>query len=101
FGPIGPAVVSLDAFPDPDNVGLWCDVAGERMQDARTDDLIFSVPEIIEYLSAICTLTAGDIIFTGTPSGVGGSRGRFLAEGETIDSGAEIIGSLHNRCVAP
>ncbi|HQY13517.1 MAG: fumarylacetoacetate hydrolase family protein [Actinobacteria bacterium] len=101
FGPIGPAVVSLDAFPDPDNVRLWCDVAGERMQDARTDDLIFSVPEIIEYLSAICTLTAGDIIFTGTPSGVGGSRGRFLAEGETIDSGAEIIGSLHNRCVAP
>lgn len=101
FGPIGPALVSIDAFPDPDNVGLWCDVAGERMQDARTDDLIFSVPEIIEYLSAICTLSDGDIIFTGTPSGVGASRGRFLAAGEVVDSGAEIIGNLHNRCVAP
>lgn len=101
FGPIGPALVSIDSFPDPDNVGLWCDVAGERMQDARTDDLIFSVPEIIEYLSAICTLSAGDIIFTGTPSGVGASRGRFLAAGEVVDSGAEIIGELHNRCVAP
>ncbi|MDO9173762.1 MAG: fumarylacetoacetate hydrolase family protein [Actinomycetota bacterium] len=100
FGPIGPAVVSLDAFPDPDDVGLWCDVAGERMQDARTNDLIFSVPEIVEYLSAICTLTAGDLIFTGTPSGVGGSRGRFLQPGEMIDSGAEVIGTLHNRCVA-
>lgn len=100
FGPIGPAVVSLDAFPDPDDIGLWCDVAGERMQQARTDDLIFSVPEIIEYLSAICTLTPGDLVFTGTPSGVGGSRGRFLQPGEMIDSGAEVIGTLHNRCVA-
>jgi 2-keto-4-pentenoate hydratase/2-oxohepta-3-ene-1,7-dioic acid hydratase in catechol pathway len=99
FGPIGPAMVSLDSFPDPDNIGLWCDVAGERMQDSRTDDLIFTVPEIIEYLSAICTLAPGDIIFTGTPSGVGGARGRFLKDGEMIDSGAEVIGSLHNRCV--
>jgi 2-keto-4-pentenoate hydratase/2-oxohepta-3-ene-1,7-dioic acid hydratase in catechol pathway len=101
FGPVGPAVVSLDSFPDPDDVGLWCDVAGERMQDSRTNDLIFTVPEIIEYLSAICTLTPGDIIFSGTPSGVGGARGRFLKDGEMIDSGAEVIGSLHNRCVAP
>lgn len=99
FGPIGPAVVSVDAFPEPDNVGLWCDVAGERMQTARSDDLIFSVPAIIEYLSAICTLTAGDLIFTGAPSGVGGSRGRFLQDGEMLDSGAEVIGTLHNRCV--
>ena len=100
FGPIGPAVVSLDSFPDPDDVGLWCDVAGERMQESRTNDLIFTVPEIIEFLSAICTLAPGDIIFTGTPSGVGGPRGRFLKDGEMIDSGAEVIGSLHNRCVA-
>jgi len=100
YGPMGPALVGLDAFPDPDNVGIWCDVAGERMQTGRTDDLIFTVPEIIEYLSAICTLVPGDIIFTGTPAGVGGPRGRFLADGEMIDSGAEVIGTLHNRCVA-
>ncbi|HSL58319.1 MAG TPA: fumarylacetoacetate hydrolase family protein [Acidimicrobiales bacterium] len=100
FGPIGPAVVSVDAFPDPDDIGLWCDVAGERMQDARTTDLIFSIPELVAYLSSICTLVPGDLIFTGTPAGVGGPRGRFLADGEVIDSGAEVIGSLRNRCVA-
>jgi 2-keto-4-pentenoate hydratase/2-oxohepta-3-ene-1,7-dioic acid hydratase in catechol pathway len=92
FGPIGPAVVSLDAFPNPDDIGLWCDVSGERMQDSRTSDLIFSVPELIAYLS--------DIIFTGTPSGVGAARGRVLAPGDVVESGAEVIGSLFNRCVA-
>lgn len=100
FGPIGPAVVSVDAFPDPDDIGLWCDVAGERMQDARTNDLIFDVPTIVEYLSGICTLEPGDLIFTGTPAGVGGPRGRFLRDGELVESGAEVIGSLRNRAVA-
>jgi 2,4-didehydro-3-deoxy-L-rhamnonate hydrolase len=101
YGPIGPAVVSTDAFADPDDVGLWCDVSGERMQDARTSDLIFSVPELVEYLSGICTLEPGDLIFTGTPAGVGGPRGRFLRHGEVIESGAEVIGTLRNRCVDP
>ena len=98
FGPTGPALVSLDAFDDPDDVGLWCDVDGERMQDGRTRDLIFPVPAIVEYLSSICTLLPGDLIFTGTPSGVGVARGRFLAEGELLRSGAEVIGELANRC---
>lgn len=101
FGPIGPALVSLDQFPDPDDVGLWCDVAGERMQAARTDDLIFPVSRLVSYLSSICTLEPGDLVFTGTPAGVGGPRGRFLADGEVIVSGAEVIGELRNRCVAP
>ena len=100
FGPIGPALVSVDAFPDPDDIELWCDVAGERMQHSRTDDLIFSVPDLVAYLSSICTLEPGDLIFTGTPSGVGGARGRFLADGELLESGAAFIGSLANRCVA-
>lgn len=100
YGPIGPAVVSLDAFGDPDDVGLWCDVAGERMQDARTSDLIFSVPALVEYLSEICTLVPGDLIFTGTPSGVGASRGRFLQPGDVIESGAEVIGAMRNACTA-
>jgi 2,4-diketo-3-deoxy-L-fuconate hydrolase len=68
---------------------------------AAPNDLIFPVAHLVSYLSGICTLVPGDIIFTGTPDGVGGSRGRFLAEGEIIDSGAEVIGTLHNRCVAP
>jgi 2,4-diketo-3-deoxy-L-fuconate hydrolase len=98
YGPIGPALVSLDAFDDPDDVGLWCDVDGERMQDGRTRDLIFSIPAIVAYLSSICTLLPGDLLFTGTPGGVGVARGRFLAEGEILRSGADVIGELANRC---
>lgn len=100
FGPIGPAIVSVDAFENPDDIGLWCDVAGERKQEARSADLIFDVPTLIEYLSSICTLAPGDIVFTGTPDGVGGPTGRFLQPGEVIDSGAEVIGALRNTCVA-
>ncbi len=100
YGPLGPTVVSTDAFDDPDDIGLWCDVSGERMQEGRTDDLIFSVPELVAHLSSICTLVPGDLIFTGTPSGVGAARGRFLRPGDLISSGAEVIGELHNRCLA-
>lgn len=99
YGPIGPAIVSVDAFPNRDNIGLWCDVAGERMQDGRTDDLIFDVSHLVSYLSSICTLVPGDLIFTGTPEGVGMARGRFLQPGELIESGAEVIGTLANRCL--
>jgi 2-keto-4-pentenoate hydratase/2-oxohepta-3-ene-1,7-dioic acid hydratase in catechol pathway len=100
FGPIGPALVSVDSFPDPDDIELWCDVAGERMQHARSSDLIFDVPHLVSYLSSICTLEPGDLIFTGTPDGVGAARRRFLAAGEVIDSGAEVIGTMRNTCVA-
>jgi 2-keto-4-pentenoate hydratase/2-oxohepta-3-ene-1,7-dioic acid hydratase in catechol pathway len=99
FGPTGPAVVSPDSFPDRDDIGLWCDVAGERMQDERTAQLIFPIPTVVAYLSSITRLLPGDLIFTGTPAGVGMARGRFLAAGETIGSGAEVIGSLRNCCV--
>lgn len=99
FGPIGPSLVSVDAFADPDDVEIWCDVAGERMQHASTSDLIFSVPDLVAYLSGICTLAPGDLIFTGTPAGVGGARGRFLRAGELIESGNDVIGRLTNRCV--
>lgn len=100
FGPIGPAIVSVDAFPNPDDIALWCDVSGERMQAARTSSLIFSIPVLVEYLSSICTLAPGDLIFTGTPDGVGAARGRFLRNGDVIDSGADEIGTMRNVCVA-
>ena len=100
YGPIGPAVVSVDAFPNPDDIALWCDVAGERMQESRTSNLIFSVPVLVEYLSSICTLAPGDLIFTGTPDGVGMARGRFLQAGEVVDSEADVIGTMRNVCVA-
>jgi 2,4-diketo-3-deoxy-L-fuconate hydrolase len=100
YGPIGPALVSVDAFPNPDDIALWCDVSGERMQEARTSQLIFSIPVLVEYLSSICTLAPGDMIFTGTPDGVGMARGRLLRAGDVIISGADVIGSLRNVCVA-
>jgi 2,4-diketo-3-deoxy-L-fuconate hydrolase len=99
YGPIGPALVSVDGFTDPDDLSLWCDVAGERMQSARSSQLIFSIPLLVAYLSSICRLYPGDLIFTGTPSGVGMARGRYLAPGETIVSGADVIGELRNTCV--
>jgi 2-keto-4-pentenoate hydratase/2-oxohepta-3-ene-1,7-dioic acid hydratase in catechol pathway len=100
YGPTGPALVSVDSFADPDDIGLWCDVAGERMQEARSSLLIFPVPTLVAYLSSITTLFPGDLIFTGTPSGVGMARGRFLAPGELVVTGAEVIGELRNPCVA-
>ena len=100
YAPIGPALVSVDSFADPDDIGLWCDVAGERMQETRSSLLIFSIPTLVAYLSSICTLYPGDLIFTGTPSGVGMARGRFLAPGEVIVTGADTIGELRNQCVA-
>lgn len=99
FGPTGPALVSLDAFADVDNVGLWCEVNGDRMQEGRTNDLIFSVPQLVAYLSSICTLYPGDLVFTGTPSGVGLARGQFLAAGDELVSGADELGELRNRLV--
>jgi 2-keto-4-pentenoate hydratase/2-oxohepta-3-ene-1,7-dioic acid hydratase in catechol pathway len=99
YGPIGPALVSVDAFADPDDLELWCDVAGERMQKARSSQLIFSIPTLVAYLSSICRLYPGDLIFTGTPSGVGMARGIFLSPGDTITSGADVIGELRNTCV--
>ena len=100
YGPIGPALVSIDAFADADDLALWCEVAGERMQEARSSELIFSIPTLVAYLSSVCRLYPGDLIFTGTPSGVGMACGRFLVAGETIVSGADVIGELHNTCVA-
>jgi 2-keto-4-pentenoate hydratase/2-oxohepta-3-ene-1,7-dioic acid hydratase in catechol pathway len=100
YGPLGPVVVSPDGFDDPDDVHLWCELDGERVQDGRSSDLIFSIPELVAYLSGICTLVPGDLVFTGTPSGVGAARGRFLRPGEQLVSGADRIGELRNRCTA-
>jgi 2-keto-4-pentenoate hydratase/2-oxohepta-3-ene-1,7-dioic acid hydratase in catechol pathway len=101
FGPIGPALVSLDEFPDPDALRLRCWVEGELMQESTTENLIFSVPRLIEYISSYCLLKPGDLIFTGTPGGVGSVREprRYLAKGETIESEIVGIGRLSNRCV--
>ncbi|MCC6765288.1 MAG: fumarylacetoacetate hydrolase family protein [Deltaproteobacteria bacterium] len=102
YGPTGPALVTLDAFRDPNDLGLTCDVGGERMQDGRTADMVFPVAPLVAYLSRWCTLEPGDLIFTGTPAGVGSTRDprRYLAPGEEIVSTIEGIGTMRNRCVA-
>jgi 2,4-diketo-3-deoxy-L-fuconate hydrolase len=100
YSPIGPAVVSVDALPDHDDLELTCDVSGERMQSGRSSQMIFSIPQLIAYLSSICVLEPGDLIFTGTPAGVGMSRNRYLVEGDVIVSEVPGIGQLQNRCVA-
>ena len=96
FGPTGPWLVTPDEFADPNDLALSCTLNGETMQDSRTNDLIFSVPALIECLSGIVTLLPGDVIFTGTPSGVGVARKppRFLSPGDVLVSTIEGIGSI-------
>ena len=102
YGPIGPWLTSLDDAGDPDDLAILCDVAGERMQDSRTSEMIFAIPELIAFLSSYCVLSPGDLIFTGTPSGVGSVREprRYLAVGERIDTEIEGLGQLVNHCTA-
>jgi len=103
FGPIGPWLVTPDEFDDPDDLALGCSVNGETMQDGRTSDLIFDVPSLIAQLSAVLPLLPGDVVFTGTPAGVGQSRTppRFLAPGDVVESWVEGIGRIRTTCVAP
>ncbi len=101
YGPMGPWVVSPDDVPNPDDLALGCSVDGETVQDARTSDLIFGVPRLVAELSRVLPLLPGDVIFTGTPDGVGIARQppRFLAPGQTVESWIEGIGTIRNRCV--
>lgn len=103
FGPLGPALVSPDEIPNRDDMRLRCWIDGELVQDSSTKNLIFPVPALIEHLSRWCILRPGDLIFTGTPAGVGSVRTprRYLKAGETIESEIEGVGRLANRCVAP
>jgi 2,4-diketo-3-deoxy-L-fuconate hydrolase len=102
FGPIGPSIVTLDELADPNDLVLRCDVNGERMQDGRTRDMIFPVPELVAYLSGHCVLEPGDLIFTGTPAGIGSVRSprRYLAPGDLLESAIAGVGALSNRCAA-
>jgi 2,4-didehydro-3-deoxy-L-rhamnonate hydrolase len=102
FGPVGPVLVTPDEFADPNDLELGCRLGDEVLQPGRTNDLIFAVPELIARLSAVCPLLPGDIIFTGTPAGVGGARDprRFLEPDGLLVSHVAGIGELHNRVVA-
>jgi len=101
FGPIGPALVTLDEFDDPADLELTCVLNGEEMQRGRTSDFIFAVPELIEYLSAVTVLYPGDVIMTGTPSGIGSSRTppQYLKPGDVLESAVEGIGRMRHAIV--
>jgi 2-keto-4-pentenoate hydratase/2-oxohepta-3-ene-1,7-dioic acid hydratase in catechol pathway len=102
FGPTGPWLVTPDEFENPDDLELGCSVNGVQMQKSRTSHLIISVPQLVTKLSAIVRLLPGDIIFTGTPAGVGMGRNpqRWLAPGEELVSYIEGIGELRQRFAA-
>ncbi len=103
FAPIGPEVVTLDELEDPDDLELGCGLRdGETLQKGRISNMVFDVPELITRLSAVCPLLPGDLIFTGTPAGVGAGRDpqRFLAPGDVLVTWIEGIGTLTNRMVS-
>ena len=102
FAPIGPCVVSTSELPDPSNLRVQMHLNGEVVQDSTTSQLIFDIPTLVSHLSKIVTLKPGDLIFTGTPPGVGAARKPplFLKPGDECRVEIEGIGSLTNRCQA-
>ena len=101
FGPTGPWLVTVDELADADRLDIRCAINGESMQESSTDQLIFSVPELIASMSAMVPLLPGDLIFTGTPAGVGSTRDprRYLSPGDVITSEIDGIGIIRNTCV--
>ena len=102
FCPMGPWLVTADEVPDPGALQLWTEVNGERRQDSNTSDLIFGIDHIVSYVSHFMTLMPGDVIPTGTPSGVGlGFKPpRFLNPGDRMRLSVEGLGVQEQRLVA-
>ncbi|MGC2619836.1 MAG: fumarylacetoacetate hydrolase family protein [Acidobacteriaceae bacterium] len=102
FCPMGPAIVTADAIADPHALDIRLSIDGEELQHSNTRELIFRIPELIEYISSITPLEAGDVISTGTPQGVGLGRKpqRWLVPGETVAVRIEGLGMLVNPVVS-
>jgi 2-keto-4-pentenoate hydratase/2-oxohepta-3-ene-1,7-dioic acid hydratase in catechol pathway len=102
FAPIGPALVTADEIPNPGDLRIQLRLNGRTMQDSSTAHLIFSVEELVAYISGVCTLSPGDLIFTGTPPGVGFARKPpvFLKPGDTVEVEISKLGKLRNPVVA-
>jgi 2-keto-4-pentenoate hydratase/2-oxohepta-3-ene-1,7-dioic acid hydratase in catechol pathway len=98
FAPLGPALVTADEIPDPQDLGIRTLVSGETMQSARTKEMIFPVAEIIAFVSRLMTLEPGDVLLTGTPAGVGASRTppRWLRDGDVVEVEIERVGRLRS-----
>ena len=99
FGPTGPWLVTPDEFADRDDLAIACSLSGEGMQSSRTSMMLYDVPELLVRLSAVCPLLPGDIIFSGTPAGIGNRRTpkRFIQPDDVLVSEIEGIGTLTTR----
>nr|MDT0657185.1 fumarylacetoacetate hydrolase family protein [Micromonospora sp. DSM 115978] len=102
FGPVGPWLTTLDEIKEPDQLDLTCAINGEPMQVGNTRDMVFPIPELVAYLSGVCPLQPGDLIFTGTPPGVGLGRRppRYLVPGDVLESRIEGLGGMRHRLVS-
>ncbi|PWK76108.1 fumarylacetoacetate hydrolase family protein [Aminobacter sp. AP02] len=102
FGPTGPWMVTADEIADPQNLKMWLDVDAKRFQDGSTKTMIFTVQQVVSYLSRFMSLQAGDVISTGTPPGVGlGQKPPvYLKAGQTMTLGIEGLGTQRQRVVA-
>lgn len=102
FAPFGPELVTADEIENPGNLNIALRLNGKTMQNSNTKQLIFAIDRLIAYLSSVCTLTAGDVIFTGTPPGVGGARKPpvFIQANDVVEVEIEKIGVLRNRFIA-
>jgi 2-keto-4-pentenoate hydratase/2-oxohepta-3-ene-1,7-dioic acid hydratase in catechol pathway len=102
FCPLGPAIVTTDEVADPHSLSIGLSIDGETLQSSNTRELVFKVPDLVEYISSIAPLLPGDIVSTGTPGGVGLGRNpkRWLRPGETVTVSVEGLGSLTNPVVA-
>jgi 2,4-didehydro-3-deoxy-L-rhamnonate hydrolase len=100
FAPLGPVLVTPDELANPDDLAIRCRLDGEEVQSSRTSDFIFDVRTLVEWISRWITFEAGDLIFTGTPSGVGDSRQppRYLAPWTVVETDIESVGVMRNRC---
>jgi 2-keto-4-pentenoate hydratase/2-oxohepta-3-ene-1,7-dioic acid hydratase in catechol pathway len=101
FLPLGPVMVTADEIRDPQDLRIQCSIGGEILQDDTTGNMIFSISELLAYISSVCTLEVGDVLLTGSPAGVGMSRKppRWLAEGDVVKTSIDCIGVLENPVV--
>ncbi len=100
FCPIGPGLTPAWLVPDPQQLRIQLSVNGELKQDAKTDDMVIGVAELVAGASRVMTLQPGDLILTGTPAGVGAPRGTFLVPGDTVSVSVEGVGTIANRVVS-
>jgi 2-keto-4-pentenoate hydratase/2-oxohepta-3-ene-1,7-dioic acid hydratase in catechol pathway len=101
FAPMGPYLVLKDEIPDPQALQLTTKVNGQVRQQASTGDMIFTVPEVVAWVSQFVTLEPGDVIATGTPSGVGATTGTFLQAGDVVEVEISGLGVLRNKVIPP